>query len=142
MRHLEVIQTGDKKFRITIPDDSKVTFGPWSPPKNNNLYEVTHATGTLRIYKGTKDNIIACYSDVVSFRDLSLGYAEQVAKEEGATIWKDDEKGYVREHKVSVQREWVNPARTLEAMNGNTGSRQVNGRSVGKRSGIRSKKSS
>lgn len=43
------------------------------------------------------------------FRELSLQYAEEVAREEGATIWKDDEHGYVRENKMAVTREWVSP---------------------------------
>ena len=44
---------------------------------------------------------------VAGFRDLSLGYTQQVAKEEGATIWKDDHEGYVRENVVKVKKEWV-----------------------------------
>jgi hypothetical protein len=103
---------GDKTFKIDIPDDAKVTFGPWSPPNQKSGYspDSYKAVGTLRIYKGDgkkEESIIACFSGVGSFRDVTMGYAEQVAKEEGATIWKDDEKGYVREHKVSVQKEWV-----------------------------------
>ena len=101
--------TGEEKtFRITVEDDVKVTFGPWSPP-NSHGYREGKNTGTLRFYKCTKDNIVACFGGVISFRETSLNYAEQVAKEEGATIWKDDKAGYTREHKISVQKEWVNP---------------------------------
>jgi hypothetical protein len=89
----------DKIFRITIPDDAKVTFGPFSPPTKGRPYGSNESRGTLRIYQGSKDNIIACFAGVSSFRELSMQYAEQVAKEEGATIWKDDDKGYTREHK-------------------------------------------
>lgn len=100
---------GDKTFKITIPDDAKVTFAPFSPPRrgynNNDTY---NPVGTLRVYK-TEKNILACFSGVHGFRDLDLNYAEEVAKEEGATIWKDDEKGYMRETKVQGVKEWTAP---------------------------------
>ena len=105
----QLLVIGDTTFRITIPDDAKVTFGPWSPPGKNRQFGEEERRGTLRIYQGSKDNIIACFSRVLSFRDLSMQYAEQVAKEEGATLWKDDEQGYVRESKVQRSHEWVEP---------------------------------
>jgi len=104
-----ILVIADKTFKIDIPDDAKITFGPWSPPPKGREWAAAEKVGTLRIYQGTKENIIACFGGVSSFRDLSMGYAEQVAKEEGATIWKDDEKGYMREHKISVSKQWVNP---------------------------------
>jgi hypothetical protein len=67
------------------------------------------AEGTLRIYQGSKENIIAVFAGVRGFRDLSLQYAEEVAKEEGATIWKSDEHGYMREDRVQRRNEWVEP---------------------------------
>ncbi len=111
MRRLLVY--GTKTFKITVPDDAKITFGPWSPPRSKdskwNEPMDSGRGGTLRIYQGTKDNIIACFSNIHGFRDLSLEYAEEVAKEEGATIWKDDEHGYVRETKMAMKRKWVEP---------------------------------
>src|SRR5690349_12086301 len=98
---------GEKTFKITVPDDARVTFGPWSPPsrKNGEMYgDPESRRGTLRVYKGSgqkETNIIACFTGVRSFRDLSIGYAEEVAREEGSVIWKDDEKGYSREEKKS-----------------------------------------
>lgn len=102
----------EKDFKITIPDDAKVTFGPWSPPTKNGAWNHDAKTGTLRIYKGTKDNCIGCFAGVTSFREESLDYLEQVVVEEGAKIWKSDSKGYVREDKISVQAEWKNPQLT------------------------------
>jgi len=32
-----------------------------------------------------------------------------VAREEGAVLWKDDEKGYVREEKVQRSKQWIEP---------------------------------
>jgi hypothetical protein len=108
----QLLVFGEKTFKIQVPDDAKLTFGPWSPPPRKNSGYSDHTynpQGTLRIYQGTKDNIIGVFCNVTGFRDLSLEYAEQVAKEEGATIWKSDQDGYVREDKVSSKKEWVNP---------------------------------
>ena len=100
---------GDKKnFKVTVADDAKVTFGPWAPPKSGDRGYGNEESrrGTIRIYGRTKEDILAVFSGVTGFRDLSIGYAEEIAKEEGATIWKDDEKGYVRESKVKRTTEW------------------------------------
>jgi hypothetical protein len=108
MRQLLVF--GDKTFKIEIPDDAKITFGPWSPPTQRQDSHAWHqsgrSTGTLRVYQGSKENIVALFAGVTGFRDLSLSYAEQVAVEEGASIWRDDQEGYVREDKVSRRRSW------------------------------------
>ena len=110
---------GTKTFRITIPAGCRVTFGPWSPPtaesKNYGATEKS-LSGTLRVYQGaskTTENIIAVFSGITGFRDLSLGYAEQVAIEQGATIWKDDKDGYQREEKVTRKKEWIVPETPL-----------------------------
>jgi hypothetical protein len=99
------------EFKITIPDDAIVSFGPWSPPVRARggfeNAEREERGGTLRIYLGSKQNIVACFAHVKSFRDLSLPFAEQVAVEEGSTIWKDDQEGYTREHKVKGSQKWV-----------------------------------
>lgn len=114
----QLLVQGKKTFKITIPDDAKVTFGPWSPPKGERHWEDGNKTGTLRIYQGSKENIIACFSGVESFRDLSMGYAEEVVREEGSVIWKDDEAGYVREDKKKSTRDWIEPQKQLVAKNG------------------------
>lgn len=107
----QLLVFGEKTFKITVPDDAKITFGPWAPPpaKAAAFERTEHAKGTLRIYQGSKENIIACFSPVSGFRDLTMPYAEEVAREEGAVIWKDDEHGYTREDKVRRSKEWVEP---------------------------------
>ena len=102
---------GEKEFKITIPGSSKVTFGPWSPPKKNDAFNTRgeERAGTLRVYGKNKTDIIACFSGVKSFRDITtVSYEEKVAVEEGATIWKSDEKGYQRESKVKSEHRWTN----------------------------------
>lgn len=99
---------GEKTFKITVPDESKITFGPWSPPKGERTTMMSDAAlrGTLRIYDKDK-NVIAVFSGVSGYRDAALNYSEQVAKEEGAVIWKSDQEGYQREEKVKRKEEWI-----------------------------------
>ena len=109
----QLLVLGDKNFKVTVPDDAKITFGPWSPPPKRGSgghgWEAGDKRGTLRIYQGTEKNVLAVFSGVHGFRDLTLGYAEEVAREEGSIIWKDDEKGYVRENRVASKKEWIEP---------------------------------
>ncbi len=105
----QLLVFGEKTFKITVPDDAKITFGPWSPPKDARFDNREDKRGTLRIYQGSKEHIIAVFSGVLGFRDLTMPYSEQVAKEEGATIWKDDQEGYVRESKLKRTQEWIEP---------------------------------
>lgn len=69
---------GEEDFVITVPDDAKVTFGPWSPPGmvSKGYGSSGDRQGTLRIYKGTKttENVIAVFGGVRGFRDLDLEY--------------------------------------------------------------------
>lgn len=116
----ELLVFGAKTFKITIPDDAKITFGPWSPQmegaKNAYAQSDRALVGTLRVYKGaakTTENILAVFSGVTGFRDMNIDYMEQVAKEEGAIIWKSDKSGYSREEKVNRASEWVDPTPLL-----------------------------
>ncbi len=115
MRKLLVF--GEKTFKISIPDEAKITFGPWSPPSAGvKAYDSPKAlSGTLRVYENAKTgaSVLAVFSGVNGYRDLSLGYAEEVAKEEGATLWKSDEHGYEREERVSAKTQWVDSAKLL-----------------------------
>ncbi len=114
MRKLLVF--GEKTFKIEVPSEAKITFGPWSPPSatvKTVAYDRSDRalSGTLRIYESSKAgaSVLAVFSGVNGYRDLSMGYAEEIAVEEGARIWKSDQHGYEREEKVSAKREWVTP---------------------------------
>jgi hypothetical protein len=102
---------GVKRFKITIPDDSIITFGPFSPPPKNKseFYNDRDKAGTLRVYSSDKKQMLGVFTFVSSFRDTSIDYMEEVAKEEGATLWKSDEQGYVREDKMNRTYQWVRP---------------------------------
>lgn len=112
-----ILVQAEKKFKISVPDDSVITFGPWSPSKKENPsnYMVNAnalAGGTLRVYDSSK-NILCCFSNVTSFRDLSIDYSEQVVVEEGSTIWNSDKEGYQREDKRAARQEWVTEAKLI-----------------------------
>ena len=105
---------GKKVFRVTIPEDAKVTFGPWSPPTGEAKYNASDRalTGTLRVYQGgktkTTESILAVFSDVRSFRDLSaIEYEEQIVVEKGSIIWESDRDGYKREEMIKRDRDWL-----------------------------------
>lgn len=111
----QLLVFGDKTFKINVPIESKITFAPFSPPRANDARGYgggeRSSVGTLRVYaEGNEKKIIAVFAGVRGFRDLSLDYIEEVAKEEGATIWKSDEKGYMREDKIKRTNEWVAPS--------------------------------
>ena len=113
---------GVKIFKITIPDDARVTFGPFSPPPKTDgtrgvNWDSDSRKGTLRIYQAhSSTDVIAVFSGVTSFRDISvIEYSEMVAVEEGAKVWKSDSKGYEREEKVSSKQEWIDPLNQLPA---------------------------
>ena len=110
----ELLVIGTKTFKITIPDEAKITFGPWSPGGSDDKYggrSDKALNGTLRVYANSKSgaSVLAVFSGVTSYRDLSIDYTEQVAKEEGAVIWKSDKDGYSREEKVKKGSDWVDP---------------------------------
>jgi len=110
----ELLVEGKKTFRIKIPDDARVTFGPFSPPTAEKGYgNEKSLSGTLRVYsKGTKatENILAVFTDVRGFRDQSqVEYEERVATEEVRTVWKSDQHGYKSEVASKTKAAWVDP---------------------------------
>lgn len=111
----ELLVFGKKTFKITVPDGAKITFGPWSPPTGESKYgdrSDKALSGTLRVYESAKAgaSILAVFSGITGYRDTSIDYEEEVAREEGAILWKSDKDGYKREEKVSRKAEWHTPA--------------------------------
>lgn len=110
---------GKKTFRINIPDDARVTFGPFSPPTGEGKYGGGEKAlaGTLRVYShGTKttETVLAVFTDVRGFRDLSaVEYEERVATEEVRTVWKSDQNGYKSEVSGKVGGQWVSDTALL-----------------------------
>lgn len=112
-RTLLVQRSGDKEFQLDIPENTIVTFGPWSPgtssPKGYGASDAA-LSGTIRVYRGSKSrgDVIAVFSGVKSYRDISVvSYREKVAVEEGATVWKSDRNGYERTERVHRKEDWT-----------------------------------
>jgi hypothetical protein len=102
-----ILTINGKVSRVEIPDDAKVAYGKVDTKDRYNYNQTT-----LRIYQGQDDNMLAAFTNVTDFRDVTLNYAEQIAKEEGATMWKSDNNGYIREEKVQRQKTWEAPMLT------------------------------
>lgn len=110
MRQLLVF--GTKEFRITIPDEAKVAFGPWSPPTERSRDFGDRTTGTLRVYASHKPgaDCIFVQSGVTGYRDTSaIEYLEKTSITTGSTIWKDDEGGFVQDSKFERKHKWSAP---------------------------------
>lgn len=112
-----LLVSGEKTFMVTVPNDAHLTFGPWSPPKtadgspSGSYRNEEQRRGTLRVYGPDKKSILAVFSGVTSFRDLSvINYAEQVERVESETIWKDDANGYFRQTKGTRNTDWIDRA--------------------------------
>ena len=106
-----LVFTSNKNFKIEVPDDAKVTFAPWSPPTEGGWRGNGSPVGTLRIYKGSKENgdVMGVFSGVHSFRDIDLHYEEEAVILKGATVWHDDNGVYHKETDVARTTEWVVP---------------------------------
>jgi len=112
-----------KTFRLTVPADARITFGPFSPPtaESKGYRSESSSKGTLRIYAGgtTKamESILACFTGVTSFRDVTnVEYEERVATEEVRTVWKSDAKGYRTEVVAERDAEWRSDPALLKAV--------------------------
>lgn len=108
-----------KTFKITVPDEAKITFGPWSPQSEGSKYGQSEKAlnGTLRIYESTKSgaSVLAVFSGVTGYRDMAIDYEEQVVVEQGSTIWRSDRNGYKREDVVKRDTGWLDPTLAIGA---------------------------
>jgi hypothetical protein len=99
VRTLLVFENGGNRFKIDIPVDWKITFGAFQQGKYGG--EGGYA---LRIYE-SENKQRACFTNVRSFRDLSLPITRFVKTEEGQESWVTDSDGNVtstKSRKVKV----------------------------------------
>ena len=70
------VECEDRTFNLSLPEGVKITYGPWALPAMSKAASVYHepnkARGTLRVYQGSKDNIIALFTGVTSFRQSDV----------------------------------------------------------------------
>lgn len=103
-----LVSKGAKEFKIVVPDEAKITFGPWSPGSAKNNYEERSLNGTLRIYesKAQGANILAVWSGVTAFRLEDIEYIEKVVVQKGSTVWESSKSGYKVEEAVETKDVW------------------------------------
>lgn len=114
-RTILIMFEGKREAKAVIPDDSKLTFGPWSPGAKTDAYNAKALTGTLRVYRGKTDTsgVIGVWSGVTGYRDLSMiDYSEKTTIETGSSVWKSDKRGYETKTSVQTDEEWSNPQLT------------------------------
>lgn len=79
-RTILVFRANKPNFTVDIPEGARLSFGPWTPPRAEGKYgrEEKSQAGTLRIYEKSTaaSSILAVFSDVEGYRDLSLNYSE------------------------------------------------------------------
>lgn len=85
-----LVKTTRETFRITVPAEWKITFG--SPGGNRGGFGSDG--NELRLYETDKQQR-ACFTSVVSFRDLSIPVTKLVKHKSGDETWEDDGEGNV-----------------------------------------------
>ncbi len=113
-RTLLVTMASGKDKRISIPEDGRVTFGPWSPPGGTeSKYAVSEKAlaGTLRVYShGTKatENVLLVLTGVTGFFDATdIVVEEKLAEVVGSTAWSSSRDGYKIEEQVRRKESWA-----------------------------------
>lgn len=66
-----LVTDSDGMFTVEIPEDAKITFGP-PVPFVGDTNQRNYDGYALRIYRGSKENLLAVFPRVRAFRDLSL----------------------------------------------------------------------
>ena len=105
-----VIEGGTGTFRVKVPEDAKITFGPFSPPNPNARRGYGDGgyspIGTLRIYVGSEKNIIGCFTHVYSFYEEGMEIEKLVVEESGESFWQTDETGSVQASSTRRKKNW------------------------------------
>jgi hypothetical protein len=87
------------EYIITVNEDWKITYGPVTPGKGS------YGGYALRIYESdTKQRAI--FTDVISFRDMSIPVKRKVKKVAGKSEFQSDEKGSKSSKETSLDTSW------------------------------------
>ena len=114
MRTLILTNCSGKNTRVTVPDKARVVFGYITTTTTMKLDRYARDLPFVRAFQvfDEDESLLACFTDTASFRDASINYAEEVVREEGASIWKSDNNGYEREEKLKKTKAWDEPEQT------------------------------
>ena len=101
------IVTSRGRQRITVPDTYKVTFGAVVPGSAKSAGSSYNSGGWgLRIWESA-DKQRAVFSDVVSFRDLSIPLEIAAVREFGTERWRRDDGSYTGKKAATVEKQWM-----------------------------------
>lgn len=92
-----LVEDGKGAFKIEIPHDAKVTFGPSFVAKGERrgMYDGNRQEYALRVYVGNKETgLIGVWTGVHQFREIGIPVHRAIIREAGKTVWKSDEEGY------------------------------------------------
>jgi hypothetical protein len=101
-RTLEVRTQHEGIFRIEVPSGWRITFSKVNPQSNG--FE-----NALRIYEG-EEKQRACFTGVVSFRDLSIPFQRRVKRTQEQMKAKRGPNGSKVEREASHEYAWVEDA--------------------------------
>lgn len=108
-RTYEIITT-DRRFRISIPEDWKVTFGPLAIAAKGAGYGQANPIA-LRVYESdTKQRGV--FINVISFRDMSMTTKVAAVRQKGEAAWQADTPTVYRANlrgvkESDLERAWV-----------------------------------
>lgn len=94
--------------KITVPAHWKLTYGNVVPFEGKGARTGEHRIA-LRLYDGSKENLRAVYTDVVSFRDSDIGMLERRTKVQRKTMQRATEKGMKDFNIEARMTQWVDP---------------------------------
>lgn len=105
-RRLLLTMADGTQKKLEIPEDWKVTFGALIPGQKESAGKIG-----LRLWSGSKGREMqhAVFTDVASFRDMSISILEQIEERQTETFVKQgDDSGEAIHADVRVKK-WVNP---------------------------------
>jgi len=97
------VTTKTGEFRITVPSDTRVTFGPVLGTGGRAVHDDGNS---LRFWRG-KDTQLALFLQVVAFRDTSLPLAVRAVSKYGSEGWVIDNGSWVGDRADEVERGWI-----------------------------------
>lgn len=109
--YLLMMKDGTKQ-KVTVPSHWKVTFGNLTPGNNGH----NASPVSIRFYDGVHQK--AVFTNLESFRDLSIGIEEEVVKTQAETFYKDTPQGKRQVVMEGTVREWRNPDAPVVASEG------------------------
>ena len=112
-----ILETKFGRRRVTVPADSRVTFGLVAPGSKGGGYNPEGGGGyCLRIYKGSnKENQLAVFTGVKEFREVgTVQMQEKQTRTQRKRVGREGKSGYADQIAEVRMEKWVDPDLELE----------------------------